>query len=255
MGEAIASRYRRWAVDELLDKFSDLRIIPSCDEILRIGGELRFRVTGPEGDTTEDSYSVELRIPPGFPVVTNKEAPAAYETAGRIPETYHKLHDGSLCLAAPAALRLGLGRTATLSNFVERFVVPYLYGYSRHEKGRPLPYGELEHGDEGRRQYFATLFGVTDRNVGLEFVRMASLKKRVANKECCPCGSGRRLGRCHHGLVNQLRERLGRGWFAAEYAALKTPGSGPTSIGPGREPLSRSKRARLLTRFLNRRRR
>lgn len=233
MVEAVTNRLHRWGLGELLDKFSGLRITPSCDETLRIRGELCFRVTGPEGETTEDCYFVELRIPPGFPVVTRKEAPTARETAGRIPGTYHKLRDGSLCLAAPSALRLGLGRTATLSDFVERFVVPYLYGYSRYEKGMPLPYGELEHGNEGLRQYFATLFGVNDRSVALEFVRVASLKKRVANKECCPCGSGGRLGRCHHGIVNQLRERLGRGWLAVEYAALKTPCPGPAVVGAG----------------------
>lgn len=221
MPEALACRYRRWGVDELLAKFSDLRIIPSRNEALRVGGELHFRVIGPDGEAIEDAYSVELRIPQSFPAVTRGEAPTARETSGRIPKDYHKLDDGSLCVAAPAALRLGLGPTATLCDFVEQFVIPYLYGYSVYEKGGGSPYGELEHGKEGLRQYFVFLFGVSDRDVALEFVRLASLKKRVANKESCPCGKRRRLGRCHNNLVNELREKLGRGWFVAEYAALR----------------------------------
>lgn len=255
MVEAAASRYRRWGLDELLTKFEGLRVIPTRDNTLRIGGELGFRVTGPEGDTMEDRYSIELRIPLGFPMVTRKEAPTAHETGGRIPRTYHKLEDGSLCLGAPTALRLGLGRTATIGDFVEWFVIPYLYGYSRHEKGMPLPYGELEHGTDGLWQYLTFLFGVDDRGRALEFARLASLKKRVANKERCPCGTGRRLGRCHRVLVNQLRSELGRGWFAEEYTGLKESRSASKIIGPDRRSLSRLKRGRLSKGRLNQRRR
>jgi hypothetical protein len=188
---------------------------------LKFTGELHFQVIGPGGEAIEDSYAVELRIPPSFPTVTRNDAPTAREMAGRIPKTYHKLEDGSLCLAAPTELRLGLGEAATLCDFVEGFVIPYLYGYSSFVRGGGLPYGELEHGTEGLRQYFASLFGVSDRDAALEFVRLASLKKRVANKEPCPCGKRKRLGRCHHRLVNKLREQLGRGWFAAEYDRAK----------------------------------
>ena len=220
MPESVAARYRRWGVDELLDKFSGLRIIPSRDEALKIGGELRFRVTGPAGEVIEDSYFIEMRFPLGFPAGSFADAPIARETGGRISKKYHKLTDGSLCLAAPTELRLGLGPTARLGDFVERFVIPYLCGFSCFEAGKALPYGELEHGREGLRQHFASLFGVSDRDAAVEFVRLASLKKRVANKARCPCGRGQRLGRCHNGLVNELREKLGRGWFAAEFEAL-----------------------------------
>ena len=221
MAESVASRYRRWEVDELLDKFSGLRVIPSRDESLRIGGELRFRVAGPAGEVIEDTYSIEMRFPPNFPDISILHAPSARETGGRIPKSFHKLTDGSLCLAAPTDLRLRLGPTATLGDFVERFVIPYLFGFSCFESGKGLPYGELEHGTVGLRQYFAPLFGVTSRNAGVEFVRLASLKKRVANKIRCPCDSGLRLGRCHHILVNELRKKLGRAWFAAELEDLK----------------------------------
>ena len=46
-----------------------------------------------------------------------------------------------------------------------------------------------------------------------EFVRLTAMRKRHANKQACPCGSGRRLGRCHHRRINTLREQLGRRWF------------------------------------------
>lgn len=232
MPEAIADRYRRWGVDALLDDHPDLRIIPTADESLKVGGRLRFRVRGPSWEYIEDEYSVEMRFPSGFPA----EVPSVFETGGRVPEDFHKLEDGSLCLGAPTALKLGLDARTTLARFVEAFVVPYLFGFSSFERSGSLPYGELEHGKEGLRQHFALLFGVDDRGVALEFVRLTSLKRRRANKVACPCGSGRRLGRCHNRMVNGLRAKLGRGWFAKCYDHLLTKEERPRRI-PSSKPL------------------
>jgi hypothetical protein len=48
-------------------------------------------------------------------------------------------------------------------------------------------------------------------------VRLAGKKKRIANKLPCPCGSGRRLGRCHNLKVNGLRHQLGPKWCRTQY--------------------------------------
>src|SRR5262249_21268599 len=69
---------------------------------------------------------------------------------------------------------------------------------------------------EGIRQDYAALFGVQSEGAADEFVRLASLNKRAANQYLCPCGSNRRLGKCHHRQVNRLRARLGRSWFRAQ---------------------------------------
>lgn len=224
--ESMEKRHRRWGVDELLGKFAELRILPSREEGLKIGGELRFRVIGPGGLEIEDCYSIELKVPPRFP----KDVPTVLETGGRIPRAWHKLTDGSLCLAAETEFRLALSPGAKLCGFVERFVIPYLFNYSSLERNGELPFGELEHGLEGIRQYFAELYGVTDRDSALEFVRLTSLSKRVAHRERCPCGSGRRLVLCHATKVNELRRKLGWRWFASEYERLKKEDSVPRTL-------------------------
>lgn len=216
MPESVVERYRRWGVEALLRDYPDLRIIPSGDESLKVGGLLRFRVRGPKGELIEDEYCVLLKFPAAYPAAV----PSTFETGGRIPEDFHKLDDGSLCLAAPTELKLRLEPDATLSRFIELFVIPYLFGFSHLERHGSLPYGELSHGKEGLRQYFATLFGVADRHASLELVRLTSLKKRRANKAPCPCGSGLRLGRCHNKRVNELRAKLGRKWFSRCYDDL-----------------------------------
>jgi hypothetical protein len=240
MPESVVERYRRWGVDELLAKYPDLRIIPSPADDLKVGGKLSFHVRGPDDVVIADSYRVELRIPASFPAVV----PDVFETGGRIPKTYHKLTDGSLCLAAPTELRLRVGSSTMLAEFVELYVIPYLFGYSYREKHGVSPYGELEHGKDGLRQHFASLFGVTDRAVAQELVRLTSLKKRPANKVACPCGSGRRLGRCHHAIVNELRTKLGRAWFASQYVAITPNNSTLVDRTTERQRVTRSRRRR-----------
>lgn len=216
MTETVTDRFARWRLQDTLRRYPGLRIAPSAGEELKLAGELRFRVTGPSGDTIEDSYEVELRVPLDFP----RGTPTARETGGRIAPTFHKLKGGLLCLGAPTDLRIRLVTSPTLLTFVERIVIPYLFGHTYYQAHGKMPFDELEHGKAGLLQHYATLFGVPGPATARGFVRVTSLRRRVANKLPCPCGSRRRLGRCHHRRVNRLRQLLGRAWFREELLAL-----------------------------------
>ena len=216
MRESIPERYGRWRLGDLLRKYPGLKVVPSRGEELTLAGKLAFRVQGPAGDPLEDSYAVRLCIPVDFPA----GFPTAREVGGRIPADFHKLDDGSLCLGAPTEIQLTLTLAPTLITFVERLVIPYLFGYSYFALHGTMPFDELDHGSNGLRQHFASLFGISTRAGVDEIVLLTSLRKRSANKQPCPCGSGRRLGRCHNGRVNHLRDRLGRRWFRGCYADL-----------------------------------
>jgi hypothetical protein len=215
MVETIQERYARWRLHELLQRYPELRIEPD-DHDLVLHGELAFRVVGPNEEYLEDGYRIEIFVPQDFP----ENIPFAREVAGRIPLSYHKLQDNFLCLGAPTELRLKLRTSPTLLAFVEEFLIPYLYGHSYFVKTGRMPFGELKHGDDGIRQYLAELFHSENPESSEEFVRCAALKKRRANKMPCPCGSGKRLGRCHHRIVNSLRGRFGRKWFRTEYQKI-----------------------------------
>ncbi len=216
MAKSVDQRYEQLRVAALLDQHSGLRILPSRNDDLVFNGSLRFVVNGPENESIEDQYDVEMRAHPGFPSVL----PSVRETAGRIPASYHKLPGGKLCLGAPTAVRLALTLSPTLPTFVNRFVIPYLYGYSFYLKNGRMPYGELAHGDDGIRQYLAEMFSADFATRPEEFLRLAGKKRRDANKRPCPCGSDRRLGRCHNRSVNGLRKQIGRHWFREEYARV-----------------------------------
>ena len=181
-----------------------------------VAGVLAFSAETPGKERIEDEYEVEIAIPERFP----KWIPTVRETRGRIPPSFHKLDDGSLCLGSPTRLLLVLSESPSILAFVERCVVPYLYGYSYYLKHRMMPFGELSHRQEGIHEDLAAIFGIERVDAVRGFLRLASMKKRQANKRPCPCGSNRRLGKCHRLRVNDVRSRLGRYWFAALYRNL-----------------------------------
>ena len=218
--DSLHHRYVRWKIEDLLAKYPGLRLSPSDDECVTIAGPLAFVAEAPGKERIADEYEIRLSAPAEFPF----RIPSVREIGGRIPRSFHKLDDGSLCLGAPIRVRLVVGESPSILRFVERCVIPYLYGYSYFEKHGILPFGELKHGAEGIREDLALLFG-TDREDGIQtFVRLTAMRKRHANKAPCPCGSGRRLGRCHHRLVNRLRDVLGRRWFRLMAQVLREQG-------------------------------
>jgi hypothetical protein len=207
--ESLQYRLARWRVDDLLAKYPGLRLLDTRNGGIEIAGTLSFTATKPRLAAIQDDYQIQLNVPEAFP----KAIPTVREMGCRIPDDFHKLSDGGLCLGSPTRVFLALKRHPSLLGFIETCIIPYLYGRSYFERHGTMPFGELDHGLNGIRQDLALLFGTTRTDRVTEFARLTALKKRHANKERCPCESGKRLGHCHHGRVNKLREQLGRGWF------------------------------------------
>ena len=225
--EPARERLVRWRLEELLVKQPGLRLVSGPFGCVRLAGVLAFAADAPAREQIADEYHIEIDVPDSFP----EQLPSVKETQGRIAADFHKLEDRSLCLGSPTRLLLIARESVTLSRFVDRCVVPYLYGHSYFEKYRTMPFGELEHGATGIRSDFASLFGVGDPGAVAEFVRLTSMRRRQANKQRCPCGSLRRLGRCHNRRVNNLRKRLGRRWFGMWHAAIRAPRSNTVRSG------------------------
>jgi hypothetical protein len=209
MTDSLRQQLERWQMGELLRNYPGLRLSSVTASHVKMRGALLFSAQAPDKEQITDEFQIAIAIPHEFP----QEIPSVREIAGRIPGSFHKLNDGSLCLGSPTRLRLALLGSDSIASFVERCVVPYLYGYSYFEKHRTMPFGELTHGTLGLCQDLAPLYGTNHTDAVPQFVRLTSMKKRKANKKPCPCGSQRRLGECHHRRVNALRNRLGRNWF------------------------------------------
>ena len=216
MTRGLQELYENWRLAELLRIFPELSIEPVVNGQTRIAGTLVFSLQYQDLECIDDRYSISIEIPQDFP----QRLPRTRETDGRIPKTFHTNTDGTLCLGSPTRLRLALGDNPTLPCYVKKCLLPYLYSFTYFQRHGILPFGQLDHGMKGIRQDYASLFGVGSDNATQEIVRLASLRKRTANKFPCPCGSLRRVGRCHHRRINQLRTQLGRSWLRTEYQSL-----------------------------------
>lgn len=216
MIERAVDRFRMSEIGELLARYPELRLVPSGSMDLRIEGTLRFSASGKKTEVIEDGYDVRIEAPENFP----ERMALVWETGGRVPPDYHKLTNGALCLGSRIGLRLQMGGSPSLLRFVERCVIPYLYGYSYSVKHGAPPFGELAHGEIGSLQDLAALLGVVDLALAARYCMLATTKRRRANKQRCPCGSGRRLGRCHNRKVNALRNRVGRTVLASEMRTI-----------------------------------
>ena len=169
-----------------------------------------FSASGPSGEyPISDIFTIEMIVPSMFPSLL----PTVHETAGRIPASYHKLEDGSLCLGSPLYQRVQLAKRSALLGFVESIVVPYFYGFALSEYGVPNPAGELAHGVRGLLDDYQRLLAGADDGACIRLIALLGLRKSVANKQGCPCGSGRRVGRCHNHMLNRLRPVASRRWF------------------------------------------
>jgi hypothetical protein len=211
------SELRFPGLTELLDRYHGLALLPTRGDGTVIAGELEFTATDAIGDhAVTETFMIELLVPAKYP----RLVPAVREIAGRIPRSFHTNPDSTLCLGSPLRILIRMNARPSLIGFVEGCVVPFLYGFVRHERGEGLPFGDLTHGIPGLLDDYKSLLGVTDDYSCVGMVRMLGLKRRVANKQLCPCGSGARLGRCHHRRLNRLRSLAPRAWFQKEAAEL-----------------------------------
>ncbi len=202
--------YKKLDVDSLLMEHTGLSLQPAMGSALLIEGSLAFSAIGPDGTRIRDEYRIRIRATPD-------QTPQVWETERRISREFHKLSGDKLCLASPVELDMFMAGQPTLKDFVHRYVIPYLYGHSYFEKYERMPFGEHAHGRRGIQDSIRDLFGAPGSVAPEQFLRLASLPKRVANKQPCPCGEVHRLGKCHNRKVNQLRQAYGRRWFAREY--------------------------------------
>lgn len=216
MSDCSRDRYDSWAIDELLRKYDGLRIRPHSGEHLRIEGDLVFRMAPPQREELVDAYRIAIDVPLRFPV----EIPTVRSLDGRVPKDFHTNPDGTLCLGSPLQLHLILHENSCLTSFVDRCVVPFLYGRTYFERHAEMPFEELRHGRTGILDDYARTLRVGTADVAAQMVALMAMKRRLANKKPCPCGSGQRVGKCHNRLLNPLRIRLGTSWFRREHANL-----------------------------------
>lgn len=205
-------------LDEFRAAYPELGIKRGPGDDLRLAGALTrvFRADGlPD---IEDSFDLEIVVPQDYP----ERAPSVFDRGGRVRPGYHRLKGGAFCLGSPLRIAMFLRRRPSLLAFAGRFIVPYLYRYSHIDKLGQDPWPDLDHNKPGLGliEEYSRIVGAETPEACMGLIKLLSLRKRVANKRPCPCGSGLRLGRCHNRRINGLRSVYPRSRFKAVHQVL-----------------------------------
>ena len=167
-----------------------------------LAGPLAFEADAENLETISASFDIELTVPHGFP----NQLPRVRETGGRIRADYeHLFDDGTLCLGVRIEQRRVVAEGPTLLEFVDRLLVPYLYGYCFWRTHGRHPFGEAAHGPEGILNHYLAVLQVNNPLVALAAIRLL-YKHGYRNGRSCPCGSGRQVRTCHGTALRDLHD-------------------------------------------------
>jgi len=198
-------------LQRFLEQQPHMRIRPWSKPGLVIEGRFWFSAESAGKESINDSYDLLLEVPEAFPTVL----PRVTERDYRIPRmpSYHVNSDGTLCLGSPLRLLAKLSQKPSLPGFAAECLVPYLYAISYKLKhGGKLPFSELDHGTRGELADYAELFRLDSPEAARRAYELIRMKKRKANKLPCPCGCGRRLGKCDFNRTIRKFRGLLRGY-------------------------------------------
>lgn len=208
---------------EFLRDYPLMAVRPEAGSALILQGTFSFTATSSEGVVVTDSYALRIQVPRIFP----RDLPNVVETVGRIPrraEFHVNSADDTLCLGSPIRFLTVISGDPSLTGFAADCLVPYLHAVSRRLKSNePLAFGELAHGQEGALADYVGLFGLRHPDQAMQALRLLGMRRRLANKQPCPCCCGRRLGQCgFNWRVAPLRRLAGRPLLVSDGSAWAT---------------------------------
>ncbi len=187
-------------IAELQQKYRGLTRVLETEACIELLGPLQFEASADGYEPITDEFEIKLIVPSSYP----KELPWVRETGGRIKENYeHVFNNGKLCLAVPIEERLTFEQQPSLVGFVDKLLVPYLYGYCFWEKHGEHPFGEREHGEAGIVGFYVEKLGLSDDIQVLE-VLLHLHQYGYRGHHDCPCGSGAKLRNCHGHALKKL---------------------------------------------------
>ena len=187
-------------IAELLAFYKGLEKIEETNDRIVVAGPLSFEAL-PDGlAPISDTFEIEMLILSSYPDML----PKVRETGGKIDSDYeHVFRDGTLCLAVPIEGRRIFWQQPSLLGFVNKLVIPYLYGYCYWRKCGEHPFGERSHGAKGIVQHYVEALNLGDELIALSVIHYL-YTYGYRGHVTCPCGSGLRARACHRTILLDL---------------------------------------------------
>ena len=188
-------------------------------------------------------FSVDLRIPDNYP----EGIPRLYCRREEIPWEVdrHVVSGGMACLCVSTEYRRHWPRGSDLTDFLECFVVPYFVRQAYYQSHGHWPAGqERSHGAAGIVESFGeTLTELGSPSVATieQFLIVLAPPGHPNGCDPCPCGSGKKIRKCHRRLVWAFRNRIDPAlarndlWLlrqSRDHPAATRGGAVPTATGP-----------------------
>lgn len=180
-----------------------------------VGLEGRFDIDH-EGQVVE-AFSVRIQIA----IESPRHPPAVWETGGRIPrvpDPHHvNLRDDSLCVQLEEAYWFHYPQGLSLAEFLENPLRRHLAGQATVLRGGQWP-DEWSHGDSGRWEFYREVLETSDPDT---LVRLMGRACRPLTKTYlpCPCGSGRKLRKCHGPTLHKLQQAPSFEWVRSQFVS------------------------------------
>ena len=147
-------------------------------------------------------FDIEIVVPRDFPLAL----PTVKELSNCIDDSYtHRYPNGYLCLASNLELKMHISKNHDISDFVDKYVIPYLYTYKYFKEYGIYPYGERSHGMMGNLEYLKDLFYVDNWKQVFDII-MFITKSTYRGHLLCPCGSGKRIRNCHGNIFRNIMD-------------------------------------------------
>jgi len=187
---------------ELTGIHRGLSNLAELDHETVLSGTLPFEASADGLETITDKFEIELIIPHVFPDML----PRAREIAGTIERSYPHINgDGTLCLAVPVEQRRIFFEQPSLIGFVNRLVIPYLYGYCYWKQHGRHPFDEQQHGQKGIVQHYVDTLHLADELAALAIVSFL-FEYGYRGHHACPCGSELKVRNCHGPALRDLHQ-------------------------------------------------
>ena len=147
-------------------------------------------------------FFLEIVVPRDFPLAL----PITRELSNSINKNYpHCSPNGELCLASELELRIFFLQTTSMYDFIEKYIIPYLYTYRFYEEYGVYPFGERSHGTMGNLEYLKELFGVETWKQVLD-IMLFVVNSSYRGHLLCPCGSNKRIRNCHGDILKKAMD-------------------------------------------------
>ena len=155
-------------------------------------------------------FSIDLRIPDDYP----EGFPRLICRPEEVPwiEDRHVVGSGVACLCVSSEYGLHWPRGSDLTDFLKCYVVPYFVRQAYYQVHGQWPSGqERSHGAAGIVESFSeTLTELGSPSVATieRFLTMLAAPGHPRGCDPCPCGSAKKIRKCHRRLVWTLRNRV-----------------------------------------------